>query len=239
MIWPGSLKAQEMSIKELHRQMEHNQTTMQYLYETQRSSEASVRKVLYNTRASAKQRFPRKESGVKDPGPPSMLRRRSSIQMADFPRTDSQFSQDFGSQLRGNLAQMGKITLTEVKFAEKPWENDNFVPSANPFALPVGHRNERWGQGLVQPVTVAQFEQFRDHFEHYQAPCKPLGLVLGPSGWKVNEPYHQPQLAVDRPLPSLTPDLRQRLQAAEADCRMNQLLKYQADSKYDEELRKA
>lgn len=238
MIWPSSLKVQEQSIKEIRRQMDQKKDTLQYLYESQRSSEAAVRKVLQNTRVSARQRHPRKSSAARDSAP-TTLRRRSSIMPADVSRSVSQVSQDFGSQLRGNLAQMGKIALTEVKSGGKPWENDSFVPSANPFGLPVGHNNEVWGQGLVQPVSQAQFAQFQDHFEHYQAPCKPLGLVLGPTGWKLDQPYAQPHLAVDKPLASLTPDLRRRLEGEEAEARVNQLLKHRADLKYDEERKKS
>lgn len=238
MIWPSSLKVQEQSIKEIRRQMDQKKETLQYLYESQRSSEATVRKVLQHTRISVRQRHPRKESAPRDSAP-TMLRRRSSIMPADISRTASQVSQDFGTQMRGNLAQMGKITLTEVKPGGKPWENDSFVPSANPFALPVGHSHAVWGQGLVQPVSQAQFAQFKDHFETYQPPCKPLGLVLGPTGWKLDQPYMQPHLAVDKPLPFLTPDLRRRLEGEEAEARVNQLLKHKADLKYDEERKKS
>ena len=239
MIWPSSLKVQEQSIQEIRRQMDQKKETMQYLYDSQRATEAIVRKVLHNTRISARQRHPRKESAARDPAQPSMLRRRSSIRQSDVSRSASQVSQDFGTQLRGNLAQMGKIALTGVKTGGKPWENDAFVPSANPFGLPVGHSNVVWGQGLVQPVTQAQFAQFKEHFEHYQAPCKPLGLVLEPAGWKLDKPYSQPHLATDKPLVPLTPDLRRNLEAEEAQARVNQLLKHRIDTKYDEERRKA
>ena len=219
-----SLQHEDLSVQAMRQRMERKRETMKYLYESQREVEATVRRVLYHSHGPLKATHPRKRASILETGKQAQ-KLFSSIKNPSV--AISSVSSSLGDKEaipvpKRPLSRAGKVSLQEVKFGAKPWEGDDYVPSANPDALPGPDNRGKWGEGLVEPVSVEKFAKYKDHFEHYSPPCKPLGLMLGPRGWRLEDPFRQPQLPVSEPLEPLTPKVQALLEKQEACLRVKQ-----------------